>query len=71
VAAVRADNAMTIIDATKLFSPANADEALAIGINYAEPGDIITLHTDWCRTHLDAANDCTCTPQIMVMGAKA
>jgi hypothetical protein len=62
---------MIVLDATKLTEPTNADEALAMLVSYAEPGDVVTLHSDWCRTHLDAAYECTCKPIALLIGAKA
>ena len=61
---------MTVIDAQKVDDPANADEVLVFYVLHAEPGDVITLHTEWCRTHLGAW-DCTCTPRAIVVGTKA
>jgi hypothetical protein len=64
------DEIVTYIDATKIVDPKNADESLGFFMHYAEPGDVVTLHSEWCRTHLgDWA--CTCTPRSMIVGAKA
>lgn len=60
-----------VIDATAIDEPSNSDEALALYALYAEPGDTLTLHSEWCRTHLDAAEQCTCTPVALVVGATA
>ncbi len=62
---------MTIIDATTLRYPKNADEVLAMYVSYAEPGDRITVHTAMCRTNLHVCEDCTCTVTTMIIGAKA
>lgn len=62
---------MTFIDATVIREPSNADEVLAYFLSYAEPDDVITLHTGMCRTQLHVCEDCTCTPRSMRLGAKA
>jgi hypothetical protein len=60
-----------VIDATKLDDPTNADEVLALFLSYAEPGDVISMHTDFCRTHLGDDEPCTCTPTTLTLGARA
>jgi hypothetical protein len=62
---------MIVLDATKITEPQNADEQLAYFLCYAEPDDLISIHGNWCRTHLDAAFECTCVPRILRLGAKA
>jgi hypothetical protein len=61
---------MTVLDAREILEPANADEVLAFYLTYAEPGDVVSFHTDWCRTQLHVCEDCTCTPKTMKIGAK-
>lgn len=60
-----------VIDATELHDPADADEMLAWRMNYAQPGDVVTLHGPMCRTNLGALEPCTCTPVAMTVGAQA
>lgn len=60
-----------MIDARRLRTPTNADEALAMFVSYSTPGDVISMHTDWCRLQLSDEADCTCTPVTMTMGATA
>jgi hypothetical protein len=62
---------IVVLDAREIREPENADEVLAYWLNYAEPDDIITLHTGMCRTNLHVTNDCTCTPVAMKLGARA
>ena len=62
---------MTVIDAQGLTDPTSADEVLALYVSYAEAGDRITIHSGMCRTNLHVAEDCTCTPVVLVVGAKA
>jgi hypothetical protein len=62
---------LTIIDATVIDEPTNADEALALFSLYAEPGDTITICSDWCLRNLSASNECSCKPIAIVVGAKA
>lgn len=60
-----------VIDATLIDDPANADEMLAWCLNYAHEGDIVTIHSEMCRTHLGCLEPCTCTPVAIVVGARA
>lgn len=62
---------MIVLDARTIHEPSNADEALALFLYYATPDDVISLHTGMCRTNLEAAFECTCTPRILKLGAKA
>lgn len=56
---------MIVLDARCIHDPQNADEALALFLFYAQEDDLLTLHTNWCRTQLDACFECTCTPTTM------
>lgn len=60
---------LTVIDATTISDPQNADEALAVFSLYAEPGDTLTLCSDWCRSNL--GEPCSCSPTRLVVGAEA
>lgn len=63
---------MTVIDGTKIDDPTNADEMLAWSLVYCEAGDVVVLHSDWCRTQLGCdTNPCTCRPIVLTVGAKA
>jgi len=68
---VRPEEAVTVIDARGLTEPASADEVLALYLSYADEGDRISVHSPMCRTNLHVAEDCTCTPTVLVVGAKA
>jgi hypothetical protein len=63
--------ALTVIDATTIDEPANSDEALAQAVEYAQPGDVITLHDAGCPTTRDKAWRCRCKPIALEVGAKA
>lgn len=63
------DEPLTVIDATQIHDPKNADEALAVFSLYATDGDVLTLCDDWCRSHL--GDTCSCEPTRLVVGAKA
>lgn len=56
------------LDATKIREPENADEVLAYWLNYAEPDDVVTLHTNMCRTQLHVTECCTCSPVTLRIG---
>jgi hypothetical protein len=60
-----------VIDATQVDDPTNADEQLALFLFYAEPGDVISMHSAMCRTHLGDDEACTCTPTTLTLGARA
>lgn len=62
---------LTVIDATVIDEPTNADEALALFSLYAEPGDTITIHDASCPTTRDSAWRCRCTPVTTIVGARA
>lgn len=63
--------ALAVIDARTLTEPSNADEVLAYWLTYAEPDDVVTIHTDMCRTQLHVTESCTCTPVTLRIGARA
>jgi hypothetical protein len=63
--------AFDVLDATKIDEPRNSDETLALFALYAEPGDTLTLCSEWCRSHLSVDEPCTCTPVALVVGARA
>ena len=60
-----------VIDARYIDSPTTADEVLGLYISYAEPGDVVTLHTARCPTTRDAGWKCRCVPTLLVIGARA
>lgn len=60
-----------VIDATAIDEPKNSDEALALFALYAVEGDVISLHSDMCLTHLSADNACSCSPVELRVGASA
>lgn len=62
---------LVVLDATTIREPENADEVLAYWLYYAEPDDVITLHSAWCRTQLHITEWCSCTPVTLKLGAKA
>ncbi len=57
---------MLVIDARRIRDPRSADEALAVNLLYAEPGEVVLLHTGMCLTNIDG--DCTCTPRLLRVG---
>ena len=59
-----------VIDPSVIDTPENADEVLGMFLYYAEPGDVVTLHTARCPTTRDAGWKCRCTPTVLV-GARA
>jgi hypothetical protein len=62
---------MKVIDATVIDDPEDADEVLACYLSYAIDGDKVSIHHPFCRTQLGAREECTCTPKILVVGARA
>lgn len=70
-AAFKVPRASEVIDATAIDDPANADEMLAWCLNYAHDGDVVTIHTEMCRTHLGCLEVCTCTPVAITVGPRA
>ena len=62
---------MTVIDATVIDTPENADEVLALHVSYAIEGDVVTIHADTCPTARDTGWRCKCRPITMTIGAKA
>ena len=69
-AAFKRPRTSEVIDATAIDDPANADEMLAWCMAYAHDGDVVTIHTEFCRTHLGCLEVCTCTPIGLVVGAR-
>ena len=60
-----------VLDATQIDTPSNSDEALALFALYVTEGDRISLHSEFCRTHISADNECSCTPTELLVGARA
>lgn len=60
-----------VLDATAISEPSNSDEALAVFALYVTEGDRISLHSEFCRTHLGIDENCTCAPVELLIGARA
>lgn len=60
---------LRLINARRIRDPQDADEALAVNLLYAEPGELVPLHGGMCLTNI--GGDCTCTPRMLVVGAAA
>lgn len=60
-----------VLDATQIDEPSNSDEALAQAVEYAQPGDRITVHAADCPTTRDSAWRCRCEPVVVEVGAEA
>lgn len=46
-----------VLDARTITEPSSADEVLAYYFMWAEDGDVLTLHSQWCRTQIHVAEN--------------
>ena len=62
---------IAIIDAAAIYVPTSPDEALAMFVYRAEPGDQITIHAPECPACSDVRVPCECVPMVLRFGALA
>ena len=57
---------MLVIDARRIRDPQDADQALAVSIYYAEPGDEVPRQSGMCLSNVGGM--CTGTPRLLKVG---
>jgi hypothetical protein len=62
---------VTVIDARFIDDPVDADEMLGWCMNYADDGDSVSIHHPFCRTQIGILENCTCSPVVLILGARA